>query len=260
MRKTLKVLAALGITSCVAYVVAQSSPVRAQNGQQGAIAAPSSAGKFLKPNGAQNALREYIMAIDNRNVALANAKGQGDIAQKCVDVQCYYWLTTMRPDERKNEIDNVWQVSKYRPNGQWNHITSAPILVDQLLKLDDKTSVAIQKILEDDRDAWMKPFMEQSDRVAKQFPGKTWKTMTAEDKERYMALSNAEREKWLNGRTSEDVWVEHAEYVVKTIAKVKQHLTDAQRAEFEKIATAYDRDMAKAFAGQAPSFGTGNGK
>lgn len=253
MQKTLKVLAALGIMSCVAFVVGQArdkgvfSPGSQGGGAQ--IASKEEAGRFAPANGAQRALREYIMAIDNRNVALANEKNRPDIAQACVDVQCYYILATMKPDERKHEVDTVWQVDKYRPNGQWNHITSAPILVDELLRIDAKRSAAIQKILDEDRDEWMKPFMEQSARVAKRFPGKKWATMSQAEKDLYVKLSNEELVRYRKGRTSGDILTEHVVFFMGTVKKVKALLTKSEIAEFDRFVAAFDKDQNAAFAG-----------
>jgi hypothetical protein len=252
MHKTLKVLAALGILGCVSYAVAQTRALQqgAEGGGPGQIASKEGEGKFAPANGAQKALREYFMAINNRNVLLANNANKGGVAQSCTDVQCYYFLTTMKPDERKHEIDDVWQVSKFRPNGQWNHITSAPMLVNELLRIDKKTNDAINVVLSNGWNKWMQPFMEQNERVAKKMGiTKKWDDMTPAEQSRLIQLNKEEHERWLNGRTTADVSAEHAKFVSGMMQDVRKVLNKNQLAEFDKIIASFDRDISSAFNG-----------
>jgi hypothetical protein len=194
---------------------------------------------------------------------LAREKNRGDIAQSCVDVQCYYVLATMRPDERKHEVDEVWQVDKYRPNGQWNHITSAPILVDELLRIDAKTDKQINSILSAANDKWFAQFDAWTKDLAKEFPGKTWATMTEAEKQRYHARSQELRNNWLKGRTTADISTEHAVYVTKTMDEVRKLLSKSQLAEFNGIIAKFDKHMAAAYAGSKNPLGAtgvGGGK
>lgn len=259
MQKTLKALAAVGIMSCVVYAIAQESSARIKGGEgQGTVAGEIGKGKFAPINGAQETLRTYIMAIDNRNVERANQDKREGIAQACVDVQCFYWLTTARPDERKHIVDDVWQISKYRPNGQWNHITSAPILVDELIRIDKKTSDGMQKIIDDARDVWFAQF-HWKDKRLDQFKGKTWPNFTPAEKDLYVQINKEARDKWLNGRTTADVADENAVFLTKAVNEAKKLLSPAQLAEFNRLVAAFDKDMAKAYAGKPVDFATRKG-
>jgi len=254
MQKTLKALSALAILSCVVYALGQSSPSKSG---QGGVANPAGARKYQPLNGAQIALREYIMAINNRNSARADEEKRPGIGQACTDVQCYYWLATARPDERKYTIDEVWQLSTYRPNGQWNHITSAPILVVELLRVDPAKSKKMDEIVSTARSKWMEQF-DWKDARLDAFKGKLWKDFTQEEKDRYYRINEENRQRWLNGRTTADVRTEHAVYMIKAINEAKNQLTPVQLSEFDSIIAAYDKDMALAFAGKKPSFVKGN--
>lgn len=264
MQKTLKALAAIGVLSCVGYVMAQSGQVRSGGGNYGgqggsAVASKNGQGKFAPANAAQQALRHYITAVDNRNVELARRDNKQDVAQACVEVQCYYILATMKPDERKHEVDEVWEISKYRPNGQWNHITSAPMLVDELLRIDPKVDAQIKKIVQSSWDSWMEPFMGITRKVNEEFKGKTWATMTPDEKTRYAARCEEERAKVVKGKSNAQISSEHVKHMSRTMDEVRKVLTKSQAAEFDRFIAAFDRDMSEAFAGSKHAIGSKGG-
>lgn len=157
MHKQLKTTAILGLLSIALFALAQVQVVRRGGDASGRTEAgvnPGGQAFASRADGpAQNpAIWRMRWSINTQlNISFLKAKVEGrrDVADRILQVSCWAVLAGMTPDQQRYEIDNVWQLGKWKPNDAWDNVAAAPSMVSELLKLSPEASREIQKILDE---------------------------------------------------------------------------------------------------------------
>lgn len=271
MQTSLRALTALAILGTVGFIVAQQVASSAGQGSNSQLSRRGSADgdratingqpfravrnqhpgpwTFTPPTGAQKVLQRYIPAETNRLIALAEASGKGARISKIIEVQCYYMLAVMRPDEQKHEIYDVWNVDVWKPGGQWDHVTSAPPLVHELASMSDAQGQAIHAAFARREDEWMQPFMDLNHRIAKE---------VGKDMERFRTRYNEELKKLIGGRTKADLGQAYVAKLEQGMKEAYALLTSSQKREWDLILSNFKSDALAAYNGESPELGISN--
>lgn len=271
MQTSLRALTALAILGTVGFIVAQQV---ASSGGQGSSSQPSGRGSangdratingqlyqavrnqhpgpwtFAPPTGAQKVLQRYIPAETNRLIELAEASGKSGRISKIIEVQCYYMLAVMRPDEQKHEIYDVWNVDVWKPGGQWDHVISAPTLVHDLAVMSDTQGQAVRAAFAKRENEWMQPFMDLNHRIAEE---------VGKDMERFRSRYNEELKKLIGSRTKADLGQAYVAKLEQGMKEAYALLTPVQKREWDLILSNLKSDALAAYNGDSPELGISN--
>lgn len=270
LKLTLRALGAIGILGTVALVMAQqiASKETGGNGPQKATGSRSRAGggaaivngrtykrmesahpgpwKFEAPTAAQHVLKSWIISETNRLIDLAKAQSQPERVQGIIEAQCYYILTTMRPDEQKHEMYDVWNVDVWQAGGKWDHVTSAPSLVNALAKIEAKQNATISAIWDKAREDHMRPYMELSRRITKE---------VGNDQVRHHQRYTEELRKLQGEKSKSDVATDRMTRLRPALNAVYGQLNAAQKREWDRILVNFNQDVLSAYRGEAVKLG-----
>ena len=247
-----KILVTIGLAGCAGYLVAQAalgseteSPQIAQRVDGGVYQALGGGRAAAIPhrplNAVQTALDHYIIAATNAFIDKAEEQGRNAVVSKIIEAQCYHILTFRDPAQRKHEIDGVWQVSVWRPNGAWDHVTSAPIKVSAILNLTEQQEKKIRAIHDKIVDDHMERFMAISRRLSE-------KGLTGDA---HRIAYQQELERMWEGRPKSERSATYALALRQGSSQIRALLTLEQQREWDLVQTSSEIDLKKAFEGSA---------
>lgn len=250
MNKQLRFLAGLALASIAFYALAQVQIV--DGGRTTGAVAERAGGQAIASmvrsspqNEAVSAMRSQISGQVNTLWHEAKAAGRGDAAERLMQVACWSALTTMTPDQQKHEIQNVWQLGKYKPNGDWDHVTKAPSLVNSLLDVPAEKSAKIKSLRDAARRSAMAPYDDLTERVndrVRQEGGDFSAIYNADLKKLHVELASqyARRNKLSLDTSNPDAVPamlarQTAEAYEPVFLKIRSLLTKEQQAEWVRI-------------------------
>lgn len=175
MKKTLKVIAAVALASITVYALAQVQVVgRAGGGQkltsqsgQG-IAMARMADQSVPQAPAITALRTSLAGELDTLILETRQAGKENAANTLREIACWSVLTTMTKAQQQYEIKNVWRLSEFMPNGEWDHVAAAPSMVSELLKVSPEVNAQIDALRRQFVREKMKPYDEFGARIRRE--------------------------------------------------------------------------------------------
>ncbi|HRK22200.1 MAG TPA: hypothetical protein PLX06_10340 [Fimbriimonadaceae bacterium] len=235
-----KILASIALVGCAVYLVGQATGIRSKGPQPGggpgvAIASQSTGPKLPF----QVALSHIISGHTNHLVDKATEERRDAVVSRIIEVQCAYVLSTLNPEQRAWEIKQNWEVDKYRPNGQWDHVTNAPQLAKALLKMNRERSERVRSIIDSATEAHWAPYREISKRLEE-------KGLSRDEQARQY---NIELERFWGGRTKSERTLVYANRMLDAGKKIRETLSDAERTEWDAIVNGFLADVQKAYNG-----------
>lgn len=257
MNKPLRLLAGLGLASIAFYALAQVRVVgtHASGNDQGERAVvvgtrggsaggpPQAMMASIRQSPAVMAMRIEVLGKINTLRMRAKANGLADRAQTLLEVGCWSGLASMTPDQQEYEKTFVWQLGKFKPNGEWDHVASAPSMVSELLKVTDEVNRKIEGISSRWTVYRMRPYDEASKKLAKRHNARSQAFRDAYDgvlKQIHYRLAAEFTGKSAQGMTHDEVLAILAERTQASKEKerkeVRALLTPKQLAEWDRYA------------------------
>jgi len=259
MEKSLRILGLIGVIGSVAIVAAQTNQVRQPVGERaqsvtqagaGQVAAPTTA--YRPDNSLQRAMRYHMSNLQNLEIETAKEQGKDQLVDDIIKVNCYYTLATMRPDQQKHEMTDVWQVQQFVPNDPgWKAVCAAPTMVKEVLALDAKVDQKIGAAMATDVNVYQKLARDISQKLSKEPGFDSWPQEVKVA--RFKALYDAEKAK-LPARTPAQNYADACKRSAKILNDATAMLRDSQSAEVHRIFALYDADMKRATSGARLSF------
>lgn len=157
MKKHTKILAAVGALACAAVTVGSLVQTRTKvTGDQSAGGAniASKAGDAEPMRVMQGVLSRHMINVQNYLIEKYN---DDKVTTAVILKHCEAQLTLRTPGQQKHEINEVWEVDKWRPTGEWQNMKGVPSLVNELLRVDPAVEKEIQALEDKISDEFMKP-------------------------------------------------------------------------------------------------------
>lgn len=157
MKKHTKILAAAGALACAAVTVGSMVQTRTKvSGDQsaGGASIAQKVGDAEPMRVMQGVLSRHMVNVQNYLIEKYN---DDKVTSAVILAHCEAQLTLRTPGQQKHEIDEVWQVDKWRPNSEWQSMRGVPSLVNELLRVDPKVEEEIQALEDKISDEFMKP-------------------------------------------------------------------------------------------------------
>jgi hypothetical protein len=158
MKTHTKILAATGAIACAAITVGSMAQSRGKGtGDQSVSGGAQIASKATEVEPLrvmQGVISRHMANVQNYLIEKYNSD---KVTSSVILAHCEAQLTLRTPGQQKHEIDEVWQVDKWRPNSEWQGMRGVPSLVNELLRVDPKAEKEIQALEDKISDEFMKP-------------------------------------------------------------------------------------------------------
>jgi hypothetical protein len=158
MKTHTKILAASGAIACAAITVGSMAQSRAKGtGDQSVSGGAQIASKVTEAEPLrvmQGVVSRHMANVQNY---LIEKYSSDKVTSEVILAHCEAQLTLRTPGQQKHEINEVWQVDKWRPNTEWQEMRDVPSLVNELLRVDPKVEKEIQAFEDKVSDEFMKP-------------------------------------------------------------------------------------------------------
>jgi hypothetical protein len=165
MKTHTKILAAVGALACAAITVGSMAQSRAKaSGGQSALGGAQIASKVGQAEPLrvmQGVVARHMINVQNFLIEKYN---DDKVTSAVILAHCEAQLTLRTPGQQKHEVDEVWEVDKWRPNSEWQSMREVPSLVNELLRVDPKVEKEIQALEDQISDEFMKPLRDFIDR------------------------------------------------------------------------------------------------
>lgn len=248
MEKTLRYLGLAAVIGAVGIICAQGA-VRVRSG--GTAPAGQGAQAVAAARHANNSvvqmLQSYFSNKQSLEIEKAEAAGRSDRVQPIIQASCAAFLTTLTPPQQKVEIEQVWQLSKWRPGDKdWAAVTKTPTLINHLLKIEKAVLDKVEAFTDRQWQEFTKP-MDEIDR--KMMATAEWKNASQQKRNE---MSYEVHNKPLLQIPAVKRWQAAVDRSKAAIDFALPLLSAVERDEFNLIKTRFDVALKAAANGQEP--------
>lgn len=252
MEKTLRYLALAGVLGCAAIIAAQQlrGGGTASLRQSGGASADRLASIAMQHDSISvlQALQRYFWSHQDLEIERAKLAGHPERVNLVIQASCAATLTTLTPQQQKKEVQQVWQLDKWRPNDtEWRAVSKSPSMVDRLLHIDSASLAKVDSNWNGIVARFMQPLQDVGAKLSRT-PG--WATADQQTRNNMLYKANQE----IIGKKSLIQRIE--EHVQRTEANLNfaySLLKPDEKAEFDAIKNRFDRQLLAAAGGKTPA-------